>query len=287
MSTNYQQLMSLKIPDVHGQYSEKDTMLYALSLGVGADPLDEHELALVYEKQLKALPTLAVVLAHPGFWPRDLDSGLDWMKIVHGGQKIKLHRPLPTSGTVVGRSNVREVIDKGPGKGALVYFERQLFDAENNQLLVTMEQTLFCRGDGGMGGSGNTAPVPHPIPHREPDCSMAHFLLPQAALLYRLNGDMNPLHADPTIAKAAGFDRPILQGLATMGVATLALVKNLCDGDPRRIIDMDLRFTAPCYPGEALLVELWREDSHVSFRVSVPARGVTVIDNGLAHLAPA
>ena len=258
MSTTYEELMKIEVPDVHASYSQKDTMLYALSLGAGADPLDEDDLGLVFEKNLRALPTMAVVLAHPGFWPRELNSGLDWVKTVHGGQKITLHKPLPPQGSVVGRARVKDVIDKGEGKGALVYFERKIFDADSDECLITMEQIIFCRGDGGMGGSGNVAETPVAIPERVADFIVDQELLPQMALIYRLNGDMNPLHADPKVAKKAGFDRPILQGLASMGVAGLALVKTVCAGDPQAITDMSVRFTSPCFPGETLRTEIWR-----------------------------
>lgn len=286
MTTHYEKLMELDFPELHDSYSERDTMFYALSLGVGRDPTAPEQLRQVYEKNLRALPTMCVTLAHPGFWPRDLDTGLDYTRIVHGAQRLRMHRMLPTSGQVIGRSRIRDVIDKGEGRGALVYFERELCDADSGESLCAMEQTLFCRGDGGLGGSGNT-PVPfHPIPDREPDFEISHELLPQSALLYRLNGDMNPLHADPEIARKAGFDRPILQGLATYGIAGLALIGTLCEDDPARLLELEVRFTAPVYPGETLVTQIWHErGSMASARVSVPARNVVAIDNGRAVLA--
>lgn len=286
MATTYEDLMKIEVPDVLSTYTEKDTMFYALSLGAGTDPLDACDLGLVFEKNLRAMPTMAVVLAHPGFWPRERNSGLDWVKIVHGGQRVTLHKPLPVAGKIIGRARVRDVIDKGEGKGALVYFERNLYDAETDELLVTMEQTLFCRGDGGMGGSGNPSPASYAIPERPADISVDQDVSAQMALLYRLNGDMNPLHADPEIAKKAGFDRPILQGLGTMGVAALALVRTVCAGDPSRLTDINVRFTSPCFPGETLRTEIWTDAEGAAFRVSVPARGVTVIDNGRALIKP-
>ncbi|GAB3101981.1 3-alpha,7-alpha,12-alpha-trihydroxy-5-beta-cholest-24-enoyl-CoA hydratase [Aestuariicella hydrocarbonica] len=280
MATTYEDLMKLEVPDVSSTYSEKDTMFYALSLGAGTDPMDACDLGLVFEKNLQAIPTMAVVLAHPGFWPREQNSGLDWVEIVHGGQRVKLHKSLPVAGKIIGRGRVRDVIDKGEGKGVLVFFERNLFDAETDELLVTMEQTLFCRGDGGMGGSGNQPVAPFAIPDRPADLSVEREVSPQMALLYRLNGDMNPLHADPEIAQKAGFDRPILQGLGTMGVAALALIKTVCEGDPSRMTEVDVRFTAPCFPGETLRTDIWMDAKGAAFRVSVPVRKVTVIDNG-------
>lgn len=285
MTTSYQQLMQLQFPEVHQNYTERDTMFYALSLGVGTDPTAPDQLKLVYEKNLQALPTQSVVLAHPGFWPRDLDTGLDFTRIVHGGQRLSMQHALPNAGKLIGRSRIRDVIDKGEGKGALVYFERQLSDADSGELLCTMEQTLFCRGDGGMGGSGNEPAAAHPVPERTPDFTLSHQSSPQSALLYRLNGDMNLLHADPDIAKKAGFDRPILQGLATYGIAGLALVSSCCDGEPERLRELEVRFTTPVYPGEILQTEIWLDGDIAAVRVSVPARGAIAIDNGRAKLA--
>ena len=286
MATTYERLMQLHIPDIRARYTVRDTMLYALSLGAGVDPLAPEQLALVYERNLRALPTMAVVLAHPGFWARDLDSGLDWVKIVHGGQRLTMQRPLPAAGDLIGRSRIVDVIDKGPGKGALVLFERRLADAGTGEVYCTMLQTLFCRGDGGIGGSAQPLPEPHRIPDWAPAITVDHALLPQTALLYRLNGDMNPLHADPEVAHRAGFERPILHGLATYGVAGLALVHTLCEGDPTRLLDLSVRFTAPVYPGETLRTEIWPDAQGASLRVSVSARGIVAIDNGRAFIRP-
>jgi acyl dehydratase len=285
MPVSYEQLMQLTFPEVTQCYTARDTMLYALSLGVGGDPAAPHQLNLVYEKNLQALPTMSVVLAHPGFWPRDRNTGLDYTRIVHGAQQLVMHRTLAVAGTVTGRSRIRDIIDKGAGRGALVYFARELRDSDSGELICTMEQTLFCRGDGGMGGSGNAPPALTAIPDRAPDAVSRHVLLPQSALLYRLNGDMNPLHADPEIAREAGFDRPILQGLATYGIAGLALVDTVCGGDPARLRELSARFTAPVYPGETLLTEIWQQEHGVSLRTSVPARNIVALDNGSARLA--
>ncbi|MDG1904380.1 MAG: MaoC/PaaZ C-terminal domain-containing protein [Arenicella sp.] len=285
MTTTYDNLMQLDFPDVHDTYSERDTMFYALSLGVGNDPVDPNQLRQVYEKNLCPLPTMCVTLAHPGFWPKELNTGLDHGRIVHGGQQLRLHKEMPSCGEVIGRSKIRDVIDKGEGRGALVYFRRELYLAESNELLCSMEQTLFCRGDGGMGGSGNSINPSQSIPSRKPDYEIDHELLPQSALLYRLNGDMNLLHADPDIARKAGFDRPIMQGLATYGVAGLALIETLCENKPAALKGLNVRFTAPVYPGESLCTQIWQLDGGAAaFRVSVPKRNVVAIDNGRADL---
>ncbi len=284
MSTSYDKLVSLEFPEVHDNYTERDTMLYALTLGMGQNPTSPEHLRQVYEQDLCAVPTMCVTLAHPGFWPRDLNTGLNYAHIVHGAQQLRMHRELPPSGSVIGKSRIRDVIDKGKDKGALVYFERKLVDTKDKTPICTMEQTLFCRGDGGMGGSQNQPPMLPGIPERTPDFVVSEQTSPQTALLYRLNGDMNPLHADPQIAQNAGFEKPILQGLATYGFAAQALIRTLCKGDPRRLIALDVRFTAPVYPGETLMTKIWKTaEGNAAVQVSVPARETIVIDNGKAE----
>ena len=158
MAIDYAKLKAWSFKDVEQSYSEKDSMLYALGLGVGYDPMDEQQLRFVYEKNLKALPTMAVVLGYPGFWMKDPASGIDWVRIVHGEQSLKLHRPLPASGTVVGRSRIRALVDKGRDKGALVVQERSLHDKASGELLATLEHVTFCRGNGGFSEEPNNGP---------------------------------------------------------------------------------------------------------------------------------
>lgn len=280
MSLDAERLLSLKIPDSSQSYSERDTMRYALSLGLGADPLDERQLRFVYERELRALPSLGVVLAHPGFWPRTMDTGLDWVKIVQADQTLVMHRPLPVSAVVNGRTRVTDIIDKGPGRGALIVVERLVSDATSGELLSTSTYTMFCRGDGGFGGPPRTLAPPRAVPDREPDAVCDLPTLPQTALLYRLNGDMNPLHADPQVARQAGFERPVLHGLATFGMACHAVLRGLCNYEPAQLASMSGRFTAPVYPGETLRTKLWREPGGFSFTVEALERGVMAINNG-------
>lgn len=286
MAIVYDKLVGLKIPEVEQTYTAKDAILYALGLGNGLDPEDINALPFVYEKGQKVLPTLAVVLAHPGFWIRDLDTGIDWVKVVHGEQGLTLHKPLQPSGTVIGRNRVVDVIDKGPGRGALVFSERTLFDKGTGDLIATINQTSFCRGDGGFGGPERPQPQPHRLPDRPADRTCVLPTSPQAALIYRLSGDYNPLHAEPAIAKAAGFARPILHGLATYGVAGQAILKAVCDHRPERILSLNARFTAPVYPGETFRTEIWLDGNVVSFQVRCLERDVVAISNGRAELRP-
>src|SRR3984893_2259042 len=168
MPINYDKLLALKIPEVAQAYTEKDAVLYALGVGLGRDPMDEDELPFVYEKNLKLLPTFAAVLGWPGFWVRDLDTGIDWVKVVAGEQGLVLHRPLGPRGTAIGRTRVIEIIDKGAGKGAHVYSERALIDGASGEKIATVTQTTVCRGDGGFGGPARGAPALDPIPPRAP-----------------------------------------------------------------------------------------------------------------------
>jgi len=284
MAIDYDKLLALKIPETEHTYTDKDTMLYALGVGLGHDPLDAKQLDFVYEKNLKALPTFAAVLGYPGFWVRDLDTGIDWVKIVNGEQGVVLHQPVKPAGTVIGKSRIVQVIDKGAGKGALAYTERKVTDKASGALIATVTQTTFCRADGGFGGPSGPSKPQHAIPATAPDLTCDLPTLPQAALIYRLSGDYNPLHADPAYAQKAGFKMPILHGRATFSVAAHALLKTCCDYDTSRFKSMEGRFSSPVYPGETIRTEMWRAGNIVSFRSTVPARGVTVLNNGRAEI---
>lgn len=284
MAIDYQRLKTLAIPEVEQVYSAKDTILYALGLGFGADPVDPHQLKFVYEDGLKALPTMPVVLAPLA--RAGVDLGINRKLVVHGEQGLTLHKPVPVSGTVIGRTYLDEIVDKGAGKGALLYFRREVLDKETGELIASITSTTFARGDGGFGGPNGPSKPIHELPARAPDLSCDIATLPQAALIYRLSGDYNPLHADPGFAKAGGFPRPILHGLCTYGVAGHALLRLLCDYDPTRLKRMDVRFSAPVYPGETIRTEIWREGAgRFGFRCRVVERDVIAINNGLAEVA--
>lgn len=292
MAIEYAKLKAWSFRDVEQSYSEKDSMLYALGLGVGYDPMDEQQLSFVYEKNLKVLPTMAVVLGYPGFWMKDPASGIDWVRIVHGEQFLRLHRPLPAAGTVVGRSRIRALVDKGRDKGALVVQERSLHDKMSGELLATLEHVTFCRGNGGFseladnGPKGGDPPPPAKpaTPDSAPDATCDLPTLPQAALIYRLCADPNPLHAEPVVAKTAGFPRPILHGLATYGVAGHAILKTYCSYDPARLKSLGVRFSAPVFPGETIRTEMWRRGNALQFRARVLERDLIVLSHGTAEV---
>ena len=279
-----EKLLNLAIPTVEQTYAPKDAILYALGVGLGFNPIDRDQLDFVYEKNLKVLPTFAVVLAHPGLWVRDLDTGIDAVKVVHGEQGLTLHQPLSPAGAVVGKSRVTSVVDKGEGRGALVMVERKIFAKVSGELIATVTQTAFCRGDGGFGGPSGPTPKPHELPARAPDFICDLPTSPQAALIYRLSADINPLHADPDVAKAAGFPKPILHGLATYGVAGHALLRTVCGYDPATLKSLNARFTAPVYPGETFRTEIWLDGAIASFRTIALERNVVAMSNGRAEL---
>lgn len=276
-----EKLLNFPIPEIRQTLRWQDTALYALSLGVGQDPMDEDDLRFVTEgAAMQALPTIPVVLGYPGFWLADPATGVDAVRLVAGEQSVELHAPLPVEGEIIGRSRVTGLVDRGAGKGALLYVAREVIDAATQVKLATVEQTIFLRGDGGFGGP--TGPVKKPAP--EPECSPAFMLdlptRPEMALLYRLNGDHNPLHSSPSLAAKAGFPRPILHGLGTFGVVGRALLRLVCGNDPARFGKMECRFSAPVFPGETISTEIWPDANGAAFRAKVVERDVVVISNG-------
>ncbi|MDE1184782.1 MaoC/PaaZ C-terminal domain-containing protein [Paraburkholderia sp.] len=297
MTIHYDTLKNWPFEPLEHTYTARDAMLYSLGLGYGVDPLDEGDLPFVYEKVLRVSPTFANVLGYPGFWAKHPGTGIDWVKLLHGEQMLRIHRPLPREATVIGQSRVAKIVDKGPGKGALVLIERTITDKPSGELLATVSQLNFCRGDGGYSTQGpqhengeRTQPsdepvaAPPPLPDRTPDAICDLVTRPESALIYRLSGDDNPLHVDPAAARAAGFDRPILHGLATYGVAGHAVLKTACDSRPERLAMLYARFTAPVYPGETIRTELWIDGQTVGFRSRVLERDVLVLNNGRAEL---
>ena len=286
---NYERLLQYKIPEIEHMLTARDTMLYALGVGLGANPVDEKQLRFVYEKNLLALPTMAVILAAPHAWMKKTDTGFG-AKSVHGEQTFTIHKPLPVEGMLVGVPKLVSVIDKGvengTNRGAVIATERKVYEKKSGDLISTLVSTSFCRGDGGFGGPTGPSRQPHAIPETAPAFICDLPTLPQAALIYRLSGDYNPLHSDPAHAQKVGFPRPILHGLCTLGVAGHALLKTLCDYDSSRFKSMEVRFSSPVYPGETLRTEMWKNGNVVSFRCVVAARdNKVVLNNGRAEIA--
>jgi acyl dehydratase len=283
MAINYDKLINWDIPEVRQSLTRRDTILYALGVGLGADPCDEQQLRYVYEEKLQALPTMAIILGYPGPWHAQGDTGITRSHVVHGEQGFRILKPLPVEGEVTGKTRVTGVVDKGKDKGALVMTESAVKDASGGTICA-LTSTTFCRADGGFGGPDGPVNTPHPVPDAAPQHVCDLPVLPQAALIYRLSGDYNPLHADPAYAKKAGFKMPILHGRCTFSIAGHAILKTLCGYDPARFVAMEGRFSSPVYPGETIRTEMWRDGNVVSFRATVPARGATVLNNGKAEI---
>lgn len=279
MPLDYPAILDLKETGKCFTYTDRDTMLYALGIGLGGDPMNEDELRFIYEKELRAVPTLATVVA----WGAGVSTeklGVNYKLVLHGEEQTILHRPMPVAATIVADSSVAEVYDKGEGKGAVIVRQTVLRDEADGQPIATLNRTIFARGDGGVGGSKEPQPAPHAVPDRAPDKLLEYAVAPNQATIYRLCGDRNPLHIEPERARAAGFSRPILHGLCSYGFTCRAALEAFCDFDPSIVASHQARFSSPVFPGDTLRVSLWRDGDIVSFEASVPAREVTVLKNG-------
>ncbi len=268
-------------------FTDRDAVLYALCLGFGSNaPMHERALPFLYEKNLKVVPTFPTVVA----WvaePTFAALGVDPVSALHGEQKIELHRAIsmPLKARVQG--SVVAVYDKGADRGAIVITRHVMSDADDGGRVATLTTTCFARAEGGCGGCADPPPQPHAVPGRPPDRTLEFPTRPDLALLYRLTGDRNPIHADPTVAHSAGFARPLLHGLCTFGISCRAVLEAFADFDSRRIASHQARFAAPVYPGETITVDLWCDAEVVSFEAKVKARGVTIMKNGKSLLRAA
>lgn len=283
MPVDYDHLMSLKSAPESFRYTDRESMLYALGVGFGRDPLNAHELKYVYETpDMRTVPTLGTVIA----WGTRTLAGADlnWVMIVHGEQRLTLHKPLPPAAEIIATGRVTDVFDKGADKGALILTETDIAVAATGEKLCTLGSTIFARGDGGFGGPAGSGPEPHQVPDRAPDMSCELATRAGQALLYRLSGDRNPLHADPEFAKAAGFSKPILHGLCTYGTACKAILQTVCDYDHTRISGFDARFSAPVFPGETIITDVWVDEDIVSFQCRLKERDAVVIRSGKCTL---
>ncbi len=303
-------LLSWPFEEVVQHYTVRDTLLYALSLGFGDDPTDETQLRHVLENAPRVFPTMALVLAHPGPWTANPATGIDRKGVVHGEQSVVLHRPLPASGAMRSRNRVLAVLDKGKEKGAAIQTERELHDVATGELLATIVGTTFCRFDGGFDAghaqasraaeakipatpaipatAATSAKSVAPRPERAADAVAEITTHPQAALLYRLNGDYNPIHSHPAAARAAGFDRPISHGLLSFGLCARMIEESSASLSPGTgISEISARFAKPIYPGETLVTEMWHgDDGALWFRALCKERNIEVLSNGRAKLNP-
>ena len=282
MAIEYDALMATRVDNEVCEYGDKDAMLYALGIGFGSDPLDRKELPYVYEgAALKTVPTFASMILPSTF----LDHcGWDYSQVLHGEMTLDLYRPLPPAARMLTNRRVIAVQDRGARRGARIRMESEVRLAKDDTVLFTLGNTLLARGDGGFGGSAGENPTPHKLPKREPDLTCDLQTRSDQALLFRLCGDRNPLHADPDLAASLGFDAPLLHGRSTCGVACRAILKTICDYDFTLISGFNVRFSAPVFPGDLVTTEMWQDGNIVSFRCLVKARNVMVINNGRCAL---
>ena len=265
-------------------WTDRETMLYALSVGVCRDPMNLDELAFVYEgKGPKVLPTYPVVLSRFEFLE---DCGVTFTHLLHAGQRLVVCKQLPPQGTITTETFVTEVYDKGKDKGALICLEVHGKLQDTGELAYKMMMQCFATADGGFGGPSG-GPARHRLPERKPDRVSRFTTREDQALIYRLNVDRNPLHADPAAAALMKFPRPILHGLCSYGIAGWVMVRDLCAYDHTRLKELDVRFSKPVFPGETLEFDIWQDGDEVSFRGRVAERNVVVMDEGRCLLSPA
>ncbi|MCA9691867.1 MAG: SCP2 sterol-binding domain-containing protein, partial [Myxococcales bacterium] len=272
-------------------YDQRDLALYALAVGAAQDPLDAQDLKLVYELHsdgFRGLPTFGVIPVINAIIEHakrgELGPGLNFgaERILHGEQRLEVRHPLPPKATLTHKLRIRDIWDKG--KHALVVFEGESVDETGAPIFVN-EFTLLIRGAGGWGGERGPSTERNTPPAREPDAVTEQTLAPNQAILYRLTGDLNPLHIDPAFAKAFGFDRPILHGLCTFGHVGRHVINAFAGGDPRLMRSIDARFADSVFPGETLVTEMWREsDTRVIVRAKVKERDSVVISNAAVEL---
>jgi acyl dehydratase len=282
MAVDLNRLMALEMPVGRQMPTAKDAILYAISVGYAGQSAVPEDLSPLYEPIVRPVPTFANVVAVPG--GRALtSSGIDFTKVVHAEHRLTLHRILPLDTMLERRTRMLSVADRGTGRGMFASFERIIFGPDGEPL-ATIVHTDACRGDGGCGSAGTPPdPLPRP-PERQPDRMLDIPVPHMAGILYRLNGDLNPLHIDPARAAAGGFARPILHGLCTFGYAGYAISQLALPEDKTTITSIGARFSAPFYPGETLRTEIWTEDADVHFRCRSVERDITVLDNGAATL---
>jgi acyl dehydratase len=286
MGLNYERIMAYRPADIAVSYGPRECILYALGIGLGMNPVDPGELKFVYERaNLEAFPTMAVVLGWPGRMT-DPAFGVDEKLVVAGDLKVVLHRALAPQAQLTSRPRIREVIDKGLGNAAIILNTRDLTAADGT-LVATVDSSTFARKHGGFGGKVTETPAPPTVPQTQPQIVCDLPTPPNLALLYRLTGDENPLHADPERAKVAGFDRPILHGAASFGIAAHAILRSVADYAPSRLASIEARFSKPVFPGETIRTEIWPQGERVAFQCRVVARDAIVLSNGLATLRAA
>jgi acyl dehydratase len=263
-------------------YTRDQVILYHLGIGAGAPPTDANELDYTYEKNLKVLPSFGVIPTFGSMGGLGNVPGLqfNFAMLLHGEQDLEVHQPIPPEATITNRGKVAEIWDKG--KAALVVLQVDSSD-DAGKPLFTNRYSLFLRGEGGFGGESGPKAGNIP-PERDPDGTLERTTLPQQALIYRLSGDKNPLHADPEFAKLGGFDRPIIHGLCSYGIVCKAIVDEVLGGDVTKVARYQARFAGVGFPGETYVVSYWKEGNNVLIQAKSKERDAPIISNAAVTL---
>ncbi len=259
-------------------WGERDAILYALGVGFGREPARRGELPFVYEGAgLRVVPSFACAVAQSSFL-----SGCGWNEnqLVPWSERLTLHQPLPPACRITLDSEVKAYHDLGPETGLVAVAAMTARVHGEAAPLFTIERGIVARGDGGSGLQSGVVPVPAPIPARAADCTQALEVRPEQGLLYRLSGDLNPIHADPEVADRVGLPAPVMQNLCTLGMACRGILATLCEFDPTRVRSLEARYTGGVYPGDNLELELWQDADVITFRAWVRARDRVVLDHG-------
>jgi acyl dehydratase len=281
MAINYEEIMSLEEKNLELSYSQRDSIIYSLGIGLGKDPMDATELKYVYENGLIAFPSMATNFQYKS--PLLLKAKLNMIMIVHGEQGVTLHQPMPASADVISDTKVVNCYDRGASKGAIIEVETNVRLKKDNSPLCTLTSKTFARGDGGFGGEDVPASIPVEL-NDTPDIIHEVTTTEDQALIFRLSGDSNPLHSDPNFAKMAGYPKPILHGLCSYGVACRSIVETLCEKDSKKLKKFNVRFSSPVFPGETIVTEMWKKDDEIHFQSKVKERDKVVLKNGVCKI---
>jgi acyl dehydratase len=276
--TDLKKALAYEYPEDVGAYTTDDVILYHLGVGAGVPATDSNELEYTYEKNLKVLPSFAVVPVFSSLMGMAAVPGIkiNFAMVLHGEQAIEIHKPIPVASEVVSEGRVEGLYDKG--KAALIVLAVDTKEKSTGDKLFTNYFSVFARGEGGFGGESGPKAGNQP-PERAPDVVTESRTLPQQALIYRLSGDKNPLHADPEFAKIGGFDTPILHGLCSYGVVCKSVVDELLDGAVEKVAGYAARFAGVVYPGETIITSMWNEGDKILVSAKTKERDTPVISN--------